>query len=158
MSKLTYSPTKTLRLNNVLIYRMLMNDENFNLQVAIEQMQNYIRVKGATQIGPLIQHTEVKTTEDGTPDISIYFMLQANNFIHNVEAPYTMEPVVKASDCMYCRFTGPEDKLKIAYDKIGVEAYEADVELDGSSYTVFVSNDVAEGTMVADVFTPRKSV
>ena len=54
-------------------------------------------------------------------------MRQANNFIHNVEAPYTMESVLRVRNCMYARYTGPEEKLKLAYDKINVTAFEEDI-------------------------------
>ncbi len=57
---------------------------------------------------------------------------------------------------MYCRYVEPESKLKIAYDKIGVEAFLADEELEGINYTVYVSNDDVAETIVADVFMPRK--
>ena len=77
MNQLLYSSSKTLKLTNVLCYRALLNDENFNFQIAIEQMQNYIKVKGAVQIGPLIQCTKVSVDEAGNPDIQMYFMLQS---------------------------------------------------------------------------------
>ena len=156
MNQLLYSASKTLKLTNVLCYRALLNDENFDFQIAIEQMQNYIKVKGAVQIGPLIQCTKVSVDEAGNPDMQMYFMLQSNNFIHNVEAPYSMESVIRISDCMYCRYVGPDGKVKYAYDKIGVEAFLADEELEGTNYTVYVSRDDETETIVADVFMPRK--
>ena len=57
MNKLQYNDNKTLKLNNVLKCKILLEDKDFDLQVVIEQMQSYIKTKGAMQIGPLIQYT-----------------------------------------------------------------------------------------------------
>ena len=57
MKKIQFSESKTLKLTNVLKYKILMQEENFDFNVAIEQMQTYIKTKGAMQIGPLIQYT-----------------------------------------------------------------------------------------------------
>jgi len=51
---------------------------------------------------------------------------------------------------LYTRFIGKETKLKYAYDKLGVYAYENDIELKGSTYTVFVDEDGEN--FIADVF------
>ena len=89
--------------------------------------------------------------------MEIILMLQCNHFINSVEKPYSMESVLRVTDCMYCRYMGPEEQLKIAYDKINVEAFENDIELEGESYTVFVDENEEEGTIVADVFVPKKN-
>lgn len=154
MNNLTYSPNKTLKLTNVLIYDVLLNEQNFDFNIAIEQMQNYIKVKGAMQIGPLIQFASSSVNEDGKLDVKMSFMLQCNNFIHSVEVPYRMEPVIRVTDCCYCRYQGPENKLKLAYDKIGIEVFLSDEELAGANYTIFVSRE--DEDIVADVFMPRK--
>ncbi len=156
MNKLQYSESKTLKLTNVLKYKINLTDENFNFQAEIEKMQSYIKTKGAVQIGPLIQYTDSYINDAGEIDMDIILMMQANNFIHSVEAPYTMESLIRVSNCMYCRYIGPEEKLKLALDKINVEAFEKDDELKGDSYTIFVSENEEEETMVADIFMPRK--
>lgn len=61
MNKLQYHSNKVLKLTNVLKYKLLVNDENFN--TTIEQMQSYIKTKGATQIGPLIQYSRTFVDE-----------------------------------------------------------------------------------------------
>lgn len=82
-------------------------------------------------------------------------MLQCNNFIHSVEPPYSMESVIRVPNAMYCRYTGPESKLGLAYDKINIEAFEQDIELADCNYTIFVDSNPEEDLMVADVFVPR---
>ena len=147
MSKLQYNPNKVLKLQNVLICKMNLEEEDVDFNLIVDKMQSYIKVKGAIQIGPLIQQTRT---------FEINFLLQCNNYIHNVEKPYRMESVLRIPNCMYCRYVGPEDKLKFAYDKINLEAFENDIELTGESYTVFVDQNEEEGTIVADVFMPKK--
>lgn len=155
MSKLNFYSNKTLRLNNVLKYKVLLNDENFDLGVSIEQMQSYIRTKGAMQIGPLIQYTRSFVNDSNELDMEIVLMLQCNNYIHSVEQPYSMESVIRVSNALYCRYNGPERKLKFAYDKINLEAFEGDIELEDYNYTIFVDNNQEEETIIADVFIPK---
>ena len=79
-------------------------------------MQSYIKIKGAVQVGPLIQYTRTFLDEEGELNMDIVMMLQCNHFLHSVESPYFMESVLRIPNCLYCRYTGPEDKLKFAYD------------------------------------------
>lgn len=155
MEKLQFHESKALKLTNVLKYKILLDDENFNFNIAIEQMQSYIRTKGAMQIGPLIQYTRTFLNDNNELEIEVVMMLQCNNFIHNVECPYSMEAVIKVPNALYCRYTGPETSLKFAYDKISLEAFENDIDIKGCNYTIFVNNNVEDDVMIADVFVPR---
>lgn len=154
MSKLQYNKNKAIKLQNVLVGKVNLEEE-MDFNIIVEKMQSYIKVKGAMQIGPLIQHTKTFVSAEEELDMEINLLLQCNNFIHSVEKPYTMESVLRVQDCMYCHYIGPEEKLKFAYDKINLEAFENDIELTGESYTVFVDQNEEEGTIVADVFMPK---
>lgn len=127
-----------------------------NYDTELEKMKSYIKVKGVSQIGPLIQYTHPLINSDGQVEVEIYLILQCNQYIYNVESPYTMESVLRVPNCMYCRYIGPQEKLRLAYDKINVEAFETDEQLLGSSYAVFVANNEDDETIIADVFMPRK--
>lgn len=155
MNKLQYHSSKSLRLVNVLKQRIAVDDENFDFNITIEQMKSYIMAKGAIQTGPLIQYTKTFIDEEGKAGMDVTLMLQCNNYIHNVEPPYSMESVIRVSNAMYCRYTGMESTLKFAYDKINIEAFEQDVSLSDCSYTIFVASDEEEDTVTADVFIPR---
>ena len=155
MKKIQFSESKTLKLSNVLKYKVLLNEEDFDFNVAIEQMRSYIKTKGAMQIGPFIQYTRTFLNENNALEMEVVMMLQCNNFIHTVEQPYSMESVIRVPDAMYCRYRGPEMALKFAYDKINLEAFEKEIELEDYSYTIFVNNNEEEGIMVADVFVPK---
>ena len=155
MKKLQYNESKTLKLTNVLKYKILLEEEDFDLNIAVEQMQTYIKTKGAMQVGPLIQYSRMYLNENQEIDMEIYLMLQCNNFIHSVEQPYSMESVIRVPDALYCRYTGPEQSLKFAYDKINLEAFENDIKTGDYNYTIFLDNDPIEDRMIADVFVPK---
>ena len=156
MNKLELRERKILKLTNVIKCEVKIEKEDFDWNIVIEQMQSYIRIKGKAQIGPLIQYMRTFVNENNELDMKIIFMFQCNNYIHNVEPPYSMESVIRVPNCMYCRYIGPENKLKFAYDKIHLEAFENDIELEDCSYTIFVDRNEEDETIVADVFIPRK--
>ena len=163
--KLEVHRSKSLRLENVLIkdiINTLEQDENEvyaldSIDLIVEQMENQIRSKGTQTVGPLIQYMGTKGRDDEEMDITVSFMVQANQFIHNVDPPFKMASLINVKDCMYVRFVGLEDDLQIAYQKLQVEAYENDIALKGSSYTVFVDAD-GEGDIVADIFMEKENV
>ena len=66
-----------------------------------------------------------------------------------------MESVLRVPDCMYVRYMEAEDKLKFAYDKIHLTAFEENIPLRGDSYTIFVDRNDEEDTIVADIFMPK---
>lgn len=78
-------------------------------------MQSYISVRGALQIGPFIQYVKPYVNQDEEIDMKICVLLQSNSYIHTVDYPYRMESLVRVPNCMYCRYIGPEEKLKFAY-------------------------------------------
>lgn len=148
MPKLQVS-NKTLKLTNVLIAKMTAED--MQDMTFAEKMENYIKSKGYQPIGPLVQYTGVEQGENGEQELVIRMLRQANGYINHAEPPYTMESVLRVPNCLYTRFIGPQEKLGIAYDKLSVYAYEEDIPLTGSSYTVFV-NQLENEDIVADVF------
>ena len=155
MGKMQFNEKNTLKITNVLMYKILLEEKDFDLGVAIEQMRTYIKTKAAKQMGPFIQYTKPNMSDEGKVNIEITLLLQCNNYIHNVEVPYKMESVIRVVNSMYCRYNGPEKYLKFAYDKIQLEAFENNISLKGDSYTVFVDSDEENETIIADVFMER---
>ena len=157
MNTITLSEHKILKLQNVLSVQVDLESESDELfDIEINKLNTYIQTHGAKQIGPLIQATSFEIKDDGAVDIKMQFMLQTDNFIHNVEPPYKMDSILRVKNCLYARYIGPEDKLKFSYDKLGVYAFENDIELDGCNYTIYVDRNEEDETMVADVFMPVK--
>lgn len=153
MSALLLNKNKTLKLSNVII-RSICSQNAEELFEVVQLIDNYIKSKGAMPIGPLIQYTNTYINENGELDMNIKLMRQANNYIHNTEVPYKMESVIRVKDCMYVRYTGPESKIKFAYDKINLTAFEDDIPLKGSSYTIFANQQ--DDNIIADVFMERE--
>ena len=148
-NKIILKHNKTLRLYNVL--SISIDDKNEDsLENILLMMDNYMKSKGANPIGPIIQHMDSIVNKEGDFVFKISVLRQSNIYIHNVEPPYQMKSVLRIKDCMYVRYTGPESKLKFAYDKINLIAFEEDIELKGDSYTVFVNQ--VDDNIIADVF------
>ncbi|NLD49587.1 MAG: hypothetical protein GX660_20765 [Clostridiaceae bacterium] len=150
--KIQIGYNKTLKLTNVLIKEINLK-ESEDLEKEVLQMENYLKNKGVQPIGPLIQYTEVESSEIDEFKLAIKIFRQSNTYIHNIEAPYKMEPVIRVKNCMYARYTGEESKLKFAYDKINLTAFEEDIPLKGDSYTIFVAQN--DDGITADVFMER---
>lgn len=149
--KIQINNNKTLKLTNVLIKEVDLKD-SVGIDKEVLQMENYLKNKGAQPVGPLIQYTDVEGSGEDIKLI-VKFMRQSNTFIHNVEEQYKMESTIRVKNCMYARYTGEESKLKFAYDKINVIAFEEDIPLKGDSYTIFVSSN--DDDIIADVFMER---
>ena len=154
MNKIILSNNKVLKLTNILSLELGIDDMKEFEHIVI-QMENYIKSKGAIPIGPLIQKTKYIVNDDGQLDLHVILMRQSNNFIHNVEEPYKMESLIRVRNCIYVRYIGPEEKIKFAYDKINVTAFEEDIELSNENYTIFV--DKQDDDIIADVFVEKKS-
>ncbi|NLD51156.1 MAG: hypothetical protein GX660_28815 [Clostridiaceae bacterium] len=150
--KIQINNNKTLKLTNVLINEVDLQESD-GLEKEIFKMENYIKNKGAMPIGPLIQYTKIEHDGINEPKVVIKLLRQSNTYLHSVDNPYNMESVIRVTNCMYARFIGEEDKLKFAYDKINLTAFEEDIPLKGDSYTIFVDN--ADGRVTADVFMER---
>ncbi|MDR1068201.1 MAG: hypothetical protein LBL36_03015 [Clostridiales Family XIII bacterium] len=155
---ITVHRSKTLKLTNALLLE-LSKKEDFeqleNFERLIDQMDVHIRQHGAQPVGPLIQKTSMKVDENGEPQMVITFVRQADTFIHHVDPPYKMESVIKVADCLYTRFTGEEDDMQFAYNKLQLVGYEEEIPLSSETYTVFVDNDEENGTLTADIFVPK---
>lgn len=155
MRSIRVEENKTLRLQNVLSCKMdfsKINTGTFDNE--INKMNVFISTHGAKQIGPLIQYSNVEMNQNGEADINMQFMLQSDNFINNVQSPYRMDSMLRVKNCLFARYTGKENTLKFAYDKLGVYAFENEIELEGGSYTVFVNRD--DEVISADIFMPIK--
>ena len=151
MRKINIKESKTLNLTNVLNYKCKVSQENFNFNLCLEKMMSYIKSKEENQIGQYIQFTKVSSNESGFPDVEISLMIQCKNFIQNVEEPYYMDSSINIQDCLYSRYTGPEDKIKFAYEKMDITAFEEDIELSGETYTFFLDKKENDD-IIADIF------
>ena len=151
IEKISLRENKTLKLNNVLI-REVSENELIDINQISYMIDSYIKSKGNSTIGPMINYSNVEIKEDGQPAMIIKLMVQLKNPIHNIEKPYELKSQLKITNCLFARFIEKEENLQFAYQKLGVYAFENDIKLKGDSYTVFVKQEEEEENIVADVF------
>lgn len=151
--KLKVNLNKSLKLTNV-IMKTLDKKELEEFVNEVIKLENYIKSKGAKPIGPLIQYTNGYVNENGVIDIKVNILRQTTNYIHNVESPYRTESLINVKNCLYVRYNGDENKIKYAYDKLNLLAFEEDIILKGDSYTVFVAQN--DDNLIADVFMEKE--
>ena len=147
--KIIVRENKVLKLNTVLI-RQVNESEFMDLEKVSYMMESYIKSKGNSIIGPMINYTTSETDESGQAKIILKLIFQLKSPIHNVETPYELKNQIRITNCIFARFNEKEENLQYAYSKIQLYAFENDIKLKGDSYTVFVDNK--DGKMIADVF------
>lgn len=147
MNPIQVSESKTLKLTNVLS-RRIMPEELQNIGTIVMQIDNFIKSQNALPIGPLVQHVQV--TLGPKPEAQIYLMRQANQLITKIDPQYHMDAVLRVKDCLYAHYTGPMAKSELATHKLNILAFENDIKLKNSSYTIFVNQD--DDDAVVDVF------
>ncbi|PRR83475.1 hypothetical protein [Clostridium vincentii] len=147
--KITVRENKVLKLNTVLIREVNENEFNDIGKVAY-MMESYIKSKGNSILGPMINYTTAEADDSGQVKIILKLMVQMKNAIHNVEAPYDISNQIRVTNCLFARFSEKEENLQFAYSKLQLYAFENDIKLKGDSYTVFVENK--DGKVIADVF------
>ena len=151
MREIQVAENKTLKLTNVLA-RKIDASELGNLGVILTQMQNFMKSNGAQPIGPLVQAVKMGTGPDHVPEL--YMMQQATQMITQMEPGYHMDAVLRVKGCLYAHFTGPMDHSSLASQKLNIYAYEHEIELTGTTYSIYVNQDSENGVM--DVFMETK--
>jgi hypothetical protein len=147
--KIIVRENKVLKLNTVLIRQV--NQSEFNdIEKAAYMMESYIKSKGNSILGPMINYTTTEVDESGQVRIIIKLMVQLKNPIHNVGTPYELKNQIRVTNCLFARFSEKEENLQFAYSKLQLYAFENDINLKGDTYTVFVENK--DSKMIADVF------
>ena len=140
MNAIQISDNKTLKLTNVLS-RTFTAEEMGNAMLILTQMDNFIKSHGAQPIGPLIQHVEVSGGANPTATF---------RFFPRMDPEYHMDAVLRVRNCLYAHYTGPMAKSQLASQKLSIHAFENDIELRNSVYTIYVNQD--EDDAVVDVF------
>ena len=151
MNEIKVAENKTLKLTNVLS-RVVLPEELGNLSVILTQMQNFIKSNNAQPIGPLVQAIRMGTGPDHVPEM--YMMQQATQMISKMEPGYHMDAVLRVKNCLYAHYTGPLSKSQLASAKLQIMAFENDIKLTDSSYTIYVNQD--DDDAVIDVFMETK--
>ena len=152
MNEILVSESKTLKLTNVLS-RRIMPEEFANINLIVAQMENFVRSHGAQPIGPLVQHFVV--TKGPKPEPQMYLLRQANQLIAPItDKQYHMDAVLRVRNCLYAHYVGPMSRNELASQKLSIYAFEHDIQLASSAYTIFVSQDDEDA--VIDVFMEKE--
>ena len=151
MREIQIADHKTLKLTNVLS-RKIQPEEFANLQVVLTQMVNFIKSNNAQPIGPMIQCVKMSTGPN--PQAEVYFLQQTTQLIPRMDPGYQMDAVLRVRNCLYAHYTGPMSRSSLASQKLDIYAFENEIELTGSVYTIFVNQDEDEG--IVDVFMETK--
>lgn len=149
IEKITVRENKVLKLKNILIREIEEKEFNAIDKVAY-MMDSYVKSKGNSTLGPMINYSSTSIDENGQVKIILKLMIQLKNPIHNVETPYKLKNEIRVTNCLFARFCEKEENLQFAYSKLQLYAFEKDIKLKGDSYTVFVDNK--DNRMTADVF------
>ena len=153
IEKLHLCENKTLKITNALIRENSAHEKDEKR--SIYMMDAYIKTKGVLTKGPFITYSSgIIGIENGNPIICSQFIMQLLEPLNHCETPYIFKSEIRAGPCLFVRFTGSQNNLNYAYAKIGVHAFENDIKLDGSSYTVFVTQ--SEENAVIDIFMPTR--
>ena len=115
-------------------------------------MQNFMKSNNAQPIGPMIQC--VKIPGGPNPQPEVYMMQQTTQLIPRMEAGYSMDAVLRVRNCLYAHYVGPMSQSGLASQKLNIMAFEHELELTGTVYTIFVNQDDDEG--VVDTFMETK--
>ena len=151
MREIQIAQNKTLKLTNV-VSRRIQPEEFNNMQIVLTQMHNFIKSNGAQPLGPLVQC--IKLPAGPNPQPEIYMMQQATQLIPRMEAGYSMDAVLRVRNCLYAHYVGPMSQSGLASQKLNIMAFEHELELTGTVYTIFVNQDDDEG--VVDTFMETK--
>lgn len=147
--KITLKENKTLKLKNVLS-RELTQNEFMDGNKIMYMMESYIKAKGNSIVGPMINYSSIVSGENGQPKLIAKLMVQLKETIENLEPPYEFNSQIRIPNCLFARFVEKEQNLQFAYAKLNLHAFENDIKLLGDNYTVFVERN--ESNIVADIF------
>ena len=147
--KIIVKENKVLKLNTVLIRDVNENEFKYIGKVAY-MMESYIKSKGNSSIGPMINYSTAKADENGQVKIMLKLMVQLKNPIHNVEDTYEIKNQIRVTNCLFARFSEKQENLQFAHSKLQLYAFENNIKLKGDNYTVFVESK--DDKMIADVF------
>ena len=149
MNEIKIAEDKNVTFNNV-ISRILEGIDEDTIQKSAKMFESYLKKENLKPYGPLIVRDTTKIMgKESTHDSEM--LIQLKEAPANVANPYSFEPKIRLEKCLMARYTGPIDKMIMAYSKMQVYAFEHDLTLGSVFYTVL--NPAEEGKeFVADIF------
>ena len=102
--KIIVKENKTLKLNNVLV-REVSQNELIDINKITYMMDSYIKTKGNSTVGPMINYSNAEGDESSQVKLVIKLMVQLKNPIVNVDKPYEFKSQIRITNCLFGRFT-----------------------------------------------------
>ncbi len=135
---------RTLTLQNV-AHTAFDPQDPVDIKRRAMRLSQAIRAGDAAPVGPLIQRTRA---DDDVPSHEL--LRQASGPLANMPETVGFTRDLRLPDCVLAQFRGAAADLPIVYSKFAVFAYEQELQLSGTFYTVIVDDDGA--SVRADVF------
>ena len=151
MREIQTAENKTLKLTNV-VSRRIQPEEFNNMQIVLTQMHNFIKSNGAQPLGPLVQCIKLPPGPHPPPEVKM--LKQAPPLKPPQEARAGRAQSHPGRNCLYAHYVGPMSQSGLASQKLNIMAFEHELELTGTVYTIFVNQDDDEG--VVDTFMETK--
>ena len=153
MGKISIYENKILALSNVLSIEVNGDTPDpFNRTANL--MENFARTMNCRGIGPHIQRVHTHVSNSGAVSVKIELLRQIDEPI-KVRQPYSFEENITLNNCILSRYEGPEEKISFGMQKLFIYAFEKNITLTLTTYTVYVN--CANGLMVADIFVEKKN-
>ncbi|MBE6050417.1 MAG: hypothetical protein E7214_07095 [Clostridium sp.] len=146
--KIIIRENKILKLTNVLI-REIRENELDQISKIYYLVDSYVKSKKNLIVGPMINHSKTIVNRKGQVEVKLELMVQLKEPLENSDE-YKFEKIIRVEDCLFARFIEKEDNLQYAYQKLGVYAFENDIDVKNECYTVFVKKE--DENIVADIF------
>lgn len=139
---------KSLKLHNTLVKKLTLREIR-EFSKSVEVFQGQIKARKLNIVGPLIVKNESKY-ESGTIVNNVYLILQVDSIPDKVDYLMDFKSELVVKNCLYSRFKGIENYANLSTYKLQVYAYENNILLKGSYYTIFV--DKKDTGVVIDTF------
>ncbi|WGX76900.1 hypothetical protein QJS64_07725 [Paraclostridium bifermentans] len=107
IEKITIRENKTLKLRNVLS-RELKEDELIHMDKVTYMMENYIKSKGNSIIGPIVTYSSSLVDDHGNLTVKSKIMIQLRNKMNKIENPYKIEEEVRVTNCLLLDIMNPK--------------------------------------------------
>lgn len=146
--KIIIRENKTLKLTNVLI-REIKSIELDNIPQIYYLVDSYVKAKRNSIVGPMITCSKTVINQNGQPQVILELMVQLKEPLKE-EDEYRFKPVIRVEKCLFARYVEREGNLQFAYQKLGVYAFENDINLKDDCYTVFVKKE--DENVAVDIF------
>lgn len=146
--KIIIRENKILKLTNVLI-REIKEHEVDKIPQIYYLVDNYVKAKKNSIVGPMINYSRTVINYSGQAEVKLELMVQLKEPFEE-EDEYRFRPMIRVENCLFARFVEREDKLQYAYQKLGVYAFENDIDLKDDCYTVFVKKE--NENVAVDIF------